>query len=942
MAIFEFLKQIGDVFASAGKSLAGVVGGTVKGSITVTTKELGKQAFSTSISQATKSISKKGTMNTVENKLFDVASSTGGILFSSASIVIGFLISVVTLICYYGFFKSCKRGGVSLSEWIADASSELLKDMKQYAPTPVFIVIVFFFSLVENLVTKIVLPILRNIIPLTIMLGVIIITVYMFELNKAAFVQSVDYSARAGVMVANVGLSIFDLMVQGSNFLSPLVNSEIHSGVTTTLAFYDAIVKQQAFPVSISEVQQDFNLFSASGNTGRRQLRQKQGEIPQYKILEKVKKAMKAKVIFDQSKTKLGIVIIALVFGSGLGSVFFAAFVVMQAVIFKAGCFIADVRCGIQELIEWIFNGIIYLVNLILSPIPIFKPFGYIESIACGEKDFVSGMVKECAGGVTTILNPGLFRGLLTSSNARRLMNKVIHCELFEGKYTEYYRTIELHSTSNSSLACPRTYEALSNGMRAILLLEELDNSESCIDFCITGTAVEFCPIENTTLIVGKCKTPQRRQLLPNRFNKFMKLNSTTLAHGHSKFQLLHDLKNHIPSQFTVNNFDCNLRLDNANDIYEIFVGLYCLVSYIFSTPDLKSLLMQSTTTNFHSRQLSVLNGHFNVHEIRKAWYIHTNGISPLVHLGHTEETSNITNNKPRRLQNKISPWMMPCPSNIDPSQILCPTDMITCTDDFFKCPPINLDNPPNELELVLFQYTQLMTIYESFEPSEYVSDVITCWRTTTNENSPISPQNLDKPIEEQVLLTHCTPMIKPSLWKPSYYTLSATGYVNDNFCVSPTQFNGCNCPGCANIDVFRVLFQDGPFSPALLLLVHNGLMTLWMVITTISPVAIIIYPFIPISSRQKWDVVNSDLTGYEKAWCFVWHIPSLLSLVFIFWTARLMANWVIGTIESTNKRMDVSSNEFNKLDAENETIEILNHLNDRMLNIEQSLKRKE
>lgn len=940
-AIFSIFKGIATTTLSTAQN-------TVKWGVTSSVTGIVRAIPSQAYNVAKNSV--KGTagkVSAVETQALKVAGVTGGFVSGAANLVIyavGFLIGLFVVLCLYGVIG---KGGRSVSRIITDFGESSIRDFRARVPTPLYFLGVVVSSLIYN--TGRVLGVVFRLLPFLIPLFVVLaLWLFVFELNKESVVLGIDTTVRGSVMLYNVALSAFDLTIQGSNLMLPLINSEIHGNFKTGLAFYDAVSKSQEFSVDVSDVQKDVQLFTVQG----RRLAEKKGRIPQFITPRKIAKAIKSKILFDQSNVKLTILVVTLLYSTGIGAILFTSYVVFQAVIVKSMCIIADFNCAISEFGEFIVNGIIYIVNLIITPA--FPAFPYVTTIACGEGNFLATTPRECAGGVTTVLTPGLFRGLL---DKRRLgsVHDMLHCEFYDGRYTEYYATTALHTTSNYSLSCPTTYKALAGALQSLVVMEKLDVTSECLEMCNLGTWISSCPEQESMQILGSCDQPTRRRLIPNRLSKLGRVNFTAPpAHssGGSRFQLLHDLKRLIPAEFTVSGVDCNLKIQNPLDIYEIFVNLYCMVSYITSKPQIKDSLFPKSSHSVSHRHLEAIRDYVNPHQVRQMWFLRDKNIDPFVYFlegtveplseSPSESTPVSEPRQRRRTQNKISKWMMPCASDENPSLILCVSDMKTCVTDWEQCPEINPLDSPSQFQVLYYQYTQIMNVFKQFDPQEYISRMVKCLRELRPENDPISSQNIDKSVEERENLEYCNLMLAPSKWEPEYATVSATGVIDSWLCSSTTLFNGCYCPGFYDSSVLREFYESSPFSPTVLYVINNGILDLWYVFSWATPLSIVIIPFLPLSTQTHWELINSDLTDGEKALCFVAHLGSLGMVLYLALVATLVALWVVWNIETIQSYLTDKEDSYSDINTETDDHMIIVKLHERLNALEKLLHKKE
>ena len=886
------------------------------------------------IRSAQKGVSKLGAkVNTVETAAIETVKVTQGVFGLASSWILTLLGFAIGIILYLLLNGIIGKGGKTFGEVLRALGKSSLKEFKKRAPTPIVFLGVLLASFIYNLGR--IVRLIFKLLPLLIISTIIsILWLYVFELNKESAILAIDSAFKGGVMLYNVGLSVFDLGIQGANALLPLYNSEIKNDVKLAIAFYDAVSKNSA-QADVTGLQQDVDLFATNG--GRR-LSNKVGPVPQFKVPPKVQKAIKSKVLFDESSNKLNILVVSLLYSSGLGAIILGSLVILQAITVKVICFVGDFTCGINEIGQWIVNGILYLINLLFANL--FGARTYFTTIACGEGNFLASTPAECAGGVTTVLTPGLFSGLLAS---RRLLktDQTLYCDYFGGMYTEYYQTREIFSTSNASLACPATYQALAGALQTLVVMESLDVTEPCLQICNLGTFIESCPETKSQTIIGSCDQPTKRNLIPARVSRLGRYNFTQpkpVASG--RFQFLHDLKNAIPMKFKVGNLECNLELQGGlPSMHELFLNLYCMVAYVFSKPELKESLFPKSPAPVNTRHLEMIRDYVNPHKLRQLWYLSHHQEDPFTYFieGPPVEV------KPqrRRLQNKISTWMMPCASDVNPNLILCWSDMKTCVDDWGKCPEFNIETAPSQFQYLYYQYTQLMVVLDEYDIQQYFAETISKWRNQKPATDPLSPQNFDKPIEELVNLEYISPQVTPVIWQPQYASISATGLVDTYICQSNTTFNGCYCPGFYDSSVLLELYSSAALSPTMVYVINNGILDFWYILSWLTPISVVIVPFLPVSTYTHWELINSDLTGGEKALCFSVHLGSFGVTLFLAICAAVAAMFAVYNIESINEWMFMEDSEQDELEEHETLADLFRNIRDRIHTLEKLADKK-
>lgn len=847
---------------------------------------------------------KKSNADVAQSALISTASKASGAISTVALAFISISVTVIGALLLL-FIVPCTR--ITLEEIGKRAerfTRETIRELKQVVPNPLVYLLVVILSIPYAFVTAVFLPFIRNIQFYLIALVIILIWLYVFEFNKEATIQFIDHMTRTSVMGTNIGLKMFDYGVQIGNIALPVYNDAVHGSVNTIIAIYDALSKQ-SLDLDLADLDENVDITTISSG---RLLAIKPAK--RLTLSSKLKKTIITYIGLNQIQVSLAAVVIGIALGSGLGPILVRALVIFYTFAVKLFCTIVDIPCAIREYSEFVFNLILSPIDRFLDIFRTLIPFRQLGPVyfACGERDFLSITPSQCAGGVATVNPPGLFRGLIKKT-ARRLDSSVISCDYFDGSFVEYYQTELLHKTTNDTIACEHIYKALTGKLQALLVMEKIDYTEACIDVCHLGTLIEICPEQDEYVkIVGTCIQPpaKKKRRLIKKFKyggmfkqtQFVSNNNFTSSSSTSKFHLIQDLKSTVPLEFTLDGFECNLQIQNNLDIYEIATNLGCLVSYVLKSKniDYKNIFSNLGTQDVHVRR--ILNDYnneyqlFDKHKFRQFLHYSTSNDDIIDYFVPKNIDPDIDHR--RELQNKKSPWMMPCPSSTDPNQILCFTDMKTCVTSYSDCPELNLDSAPSELQYLGYQYTKIMSAFDSFEPIDYLSSLNDCWREYRDPSKdPMKKVNLEKTIEEQRLLTYCPPMIKPSIWQPEFVQVSATGLADLYICQSSTQFDGCYCPGYYDSDVLIKYYEAGTFSPYVIYVFSNGLLSIWYLLTNVAPISVIMTAFVPANTIAHWNVINSDLTGVERGLCFGIHFGSLGMTLWIASVVYLFASMI-------------------------------------------------
>lgn len=849
----------------------------------------------------------KGTSNNIDGAqaaLVSTATTASGIISTVGWALISVVVSVVFGLILL-FIIPCTRNTLEVIGKRAQRfTRETIRELKQVFPNPLVYLCVVILSIPYAFLTAVFIPFIKNLQFYIIALVIILIWLYIFEFNKESTVQFIDHMTRTTMMGTNIGLKLFDYGVQITNLGLPIYNDAVHGSVNTIIAIYDALAKQSLFDIDLADLDENVDITTISNG---RLLAIKPAK--RLSLNSKIQKTIITYIGLNQIQVSLSAVVIGIALGSGLGPILVRALVIFFTIVVKLFCTIVDFPCAILEYTEFVFNLFLLALDRLLDIFRTIIPFKQLGPLrfACGEKDFLSLTPSQCAGGVATVNPPGLFQGLLKKTS-RRLEQSVLSCDYFDGSFVEYYQTNLLHQTTNDTLACEHVYKALSGKLQALLVFEKIDYTEECIDVCHLGTLIQICPEqEQYVKIIGRCIQPlaKKKRRLIKKFKyggMFKPVQSVQTNHTEttstSKFRFMQDLKATVPIEFHLDGFECNLNIQNTMDIYEIATNLGCLAAYVMKSKniDYKSIFGNFASQDVHVRRvLTEYNNQFelfNKHRFRQFMHYSTSNDDIVDYF--VPKIIPIQEQPRRELQNKKSPWMMPCPSSTDPNQILCFTDMKTCATDYSNCPELNLDNAPSELQYIGYQYTKLMSALDSFEPVDYVSTLNDCWREYRDPSKdPMKKVNLEKPIEQQILLTYCPPMVKPTIWQPEFVQVSATGLVDTYICQSTTQFDGCYCPGYYDSNVLIKYYEGGAFSPYIIYVFSNGLLSIWYLLTNVAPISVIMTAFVPADTIAHWNVINSDLTAVERGICFAIHFGSLGMTLWIAAVVYLFANMV-------------------------------------------------
>ncbi len=749
----------------------------------------------------------------------------------------------------------------------------------------IYIVFIIIVSVPISLIRNVILPVLRNLPIIIFVLVLTIVWIYVIEFNGPFVVETTEHVAQGLIMGSNIAIRLFDKTIQVGNFLLPLRNLAAQVSAETVITVYDAIKARPRFSINVPEITTDPDLFRGRllyndtfYERGRRNLEFLPNK-PQ-DVSPVIKRSFRTMIKLELMRLKITKVVLKIVLGSGIAALFFLLSQLVTAGTIKTICVAASPVCAIREILEYIANILVTGVNLLFAPIFSFFNFKIpdVTGVACRADDFTPDVPTDCAGGVDTVVAPGLFKNLPVTGSRR------LSCEYYDGTYTEYMGIKLLHETTNSSEYCPHTYRAFKHPLENVLVMEDI-NMHDCYEICHLGTLFESCPEHDNHLkIKGQCL--QETPLPP----KQRDLSGVTPT---SRFQIIRSLKQKIPLEFTVAGMECNLKSANP-DVYEQFFNMLCMAMYLSQGTDFSSLVSKTTTPR---RMMNDISLDYFRHKSRQLKYMmetdSTNQSLVDYMLFGTDEDDYIQKPSTRPSRELLSVYKK-CPDDIP---ILCYADFKTCVSDEAKCPEVPEDG--TWYQYAMYQYEGFFQLTEQFDFNDFAKEVYDCWKEYTPATSPMSDINLQLPVEEQVKLTYCFPMVAPVIWEPTYFNLSVSSAIDQYVCSSSNSFAGCTCPGYySNVQIMN-FYSNGFFDWRFIYVILNGLLAVWFVCSLIFPLVYVLSILLPLPTLTLWNMIKGDLTLEQEIYCFVRHLGSLGLFLWFVLVIILFTNFIFGVYQA-------------------------------------------
>jgi hypothetical protein len=122
---------------------------------------------------------------------------------------------------------------------------------------------------------------------------------------------------------------------------------------------------------------------------------------------------------------------------------------------------------------------------------------------------------------------------------------------------------------------------------------------------------------------------------------------------------------------------------------------------------------------------------------------------------------------------------------------------------------------------------------------------------------------------------------------------------------------------------------------------INNGILDFWYILSWLTPISVVIVPFLPVSTYTHWELINSDLTGGEKALCFSVHLGSFGVTLFLAICAAVAAMFAVYNIETINEWMFMEDSEQDELEEHETLADLFRNLRDRIHTLEKLADKK-
>ena len=873
--LVSLFSSVGRTLASAGSHLSGVAsqltstlastGSALTSSINrisgqaMTIKTAGQKVTTSIGGKAAKIVTTPATSTTSSVKLTNSQNSKintefkiGTTLYGYGSWILGLLYSLVFITILPGIWLTIREIGRALSRFsktIQIRTDDWLLRLrsKQYAGSGIVgmtVTVVFWLGILG----------LRFIITVIKCLGIffiefskwflwLIVTIaftllFVYVEQRYALMRNfLNVSTIFGERTYNKAAGVVNLLQDGRDVISPLVNAQTIAGVNSLQTMYNEFNNQD----SITE------MFS-----GRRRRR---------RMDTFVYRDPSSASIFDDTSlldTLSGLIVpitTAIFFMNQFNNLIFKfqlaiihpflipILTVLGIVLPKFLCFFQGLPfCGVLEILNTAFNALFLGLHDLVSGIPLLNAIPLITiTINCDAAQLSNISPTACGGDIFSIEPEGAFYSALTNVvvGSRRLWEEeitkvLIRCEKgVDGAYTERIRDEIVHVSHNNP--CPHANRAFQAGSNAILM-HQLKIETNCYGVSIEENEMKICVNPyNVTKLTPTAGHDRSLTIL----STFLDLITTSVkhqdnhgrGHGHDTHKTISEWGDQLKQEdkgktsYKIGSIDCDLndRKINMLDPYHSFVSWICIAGKQWNSDvvqrKLNGILPEDKTLAIvgnHQKRV-VQHGEEvidHVKKLRRDLLVLSND-----DITYDNATLHILSNRQinyvKTIQQTKVAWKSMIRSHEESVRALrrnldsgplgdCPPTMYTCpgldcvpNDSIELCPDGDVANYDPLQTAASFVHSLSTT---SFDPRTFIqSNVVDCWNGYTDAPNtvPILANNLNDPTGGPNS-QYCFPLIAPSSYRlPQVEELGINRWVADvcNQTDTDASYSNCVCP---------------------------------------------------------------------------------------------------------------------------------------------------
>lgn len=332
---------------------------------------------------------------------------------------------------------------------------------------------------VSSIINRAVKPFLKNI--LVILVTAVVVVVFTF-LNRHfhEVVEGMSDVSDLFVTLVNVLGLAFEVLVDAVNLFLPITNFIEHTGMILIIAIYDAIT------LSIESFGSPHRVLSALGS-------------------DEFFVSLRPIILLWQtiSSASLHIQLAVIDIAARTGLIYAATYLVsyIVAVVAKLCCLLADIPCGILELLDALIYD--YIVDIVVNGfLGLFGASVEItHNIACVTSVLTTAHITSACYGSVLSWESGYYRNApRTGGSGRR---NTMACVSQGGKWIETINGGLVHASSSPTDSCPHIRAALTSPYGNALNLEKMDE-HGCYISCIRNVKVETCA-DGATRYIGSC-----------------------------------------------------------------------------------------------------------------------------------------------------------------------------------------------------------------------------------------------------------------------------------------------------------------------------------------------------------------------------------------------------------------------------------------------------